>query len=69
MLICVAFLGSASLSYGLDGHFFLWMHFSMGFFFCQFAMLKLFNPQGFAEGFAKYDLVAKKFSKYSFIYP
>ncbi len=46
-----------------------WMHFFMGFFLCQFAMLKLFHPSGFADGFEKYDLIAKKFRGYAYLYP
>lgn len=46
-----------------------WITAFMGFFFSQFALLKLFNPSGFAQGFKMYDLVAKKFSLYAYIYP
>jgi hypothetical protein len=45
------------------------MHYFMGFFLCQFAMLKLFDIEGFAEGFAKYDLLGEKFRVYGFVYP
>jgi methylamine utilization protein MauE len=48
---------------------FSWMHKFMGFFFCQFAMLKLFNPSGFAEGFRTYDFLAQKISFYARLYP
>lgn len=46
-----------------------WMHYFMGFFLCQFAMLKLFHPSGFADGFQKYDLIASKVRLYGYIYP
>jgi hypothetical protein len=46
-----------------------WMHHFMGFFLCQFAMLKIFRPSGFVEGFQKYDLIASKFPFYGYIYP
>lgn len=46
-----------------------WMPLFMGFFLSQFALLKLFHPADFAEGFKMYDLVAKKFSPYAHIYP
>jgi len=46
-----------------------WMPLFMGFFLSQFALLKLFHPADFAEGFKMYDLVAKKFSRYAHIYP
>jgi hypothetical protein len=45
------------------------MHYFMGFFLCQFAMLKLFHPSGFADGFQMYDLVAKKSRTYAYLYP
>jgi len=58
VLILVAAAGAAALTHeGL----FIWMHYFMGFFLCQFAMLKLFHPAGFAKGFQMYDLVARKF--------
>ena len=65
-LILVAAAGAAALTHeGL----FEWMHYFMGFFLCQFAMLKLFHPAGFAKGFQMYDLVAKKFRIYAYLYP
>lgn len=45
------------------------MHYFMGFFLCQFAMLKIFHPSGFAMGFSKYDLIASNFYFYGYIYP
>ena len=47
----------------------LWMHNFMGIFLCQLATLKLFHPKGFAEGFAKYDLIAMRNSRYALLYP
>jgi hypothetical protein len=65
-LILVAVAGAAALTQkGLID----WMHYFMGLFLCQFAMLKLFHPSGFAEGFQKYDLVAKKSRVYAYVYP
>lgn len=46
-----------------------WAQSFMGFFFCQFAMLKLFSLSGFVEGFQKYDLLAKHVKIYGYIYP
>ena len=46
-----------------------WMEGFMGFIFCQFAMLKLFNIRAFAKGFAMYDLIASKVEIYAFLYP
>lgn len=45
------------------------MHYYMGFLLCSSAMLKLFNPEAFAKGFAMYDLLAKKVKAYGYVYP
>lgn len=68
-LILIAVLGAMALVYGTQKGFFSWMHFFMGFFLCQFAMLKLFHPADFAEGFQMYDVVAKNFRGYAYLYP
>ncbi|ABC27585.1 conserved hypothetical protein [Hahella chejuensis KCTC 2396] len=47
----------------------VWMHYFMGFFLCIFAMLKLFHPKAFANGFEMYDLLAKRFRGYAYVYP
>ncbi|MFI5334627.1 MAG: MauE/DoxX family redox-associated membrane protein [Chlamydiales bacterium] len=46
-----------------------WMHYFMGFFLSQFAMLKMFRPVDFADGFQMYDLIATKSRIYAFLYP
>lgn len=46
-----------------------WMQYFMGFFLCQFAMLKLFHPTQFADGFQMYDLFAQKSRHYALAYP
>lgn len=46
-----------------------WMHDFMGFFLVVFSMFKLFNLEGFADGFQMYDLLAKPFRPYAYIYP
>lgn len=68
-LIIIAALAATALTYGLQKGHFQWMHFFMGFFFCQFAMLKLFHPAQFSEGFQMYDLIAKKIPHYGLLYP
>lgn len=65
-LIFVAALAAWALNHSLEKN---WMHYFMGFFLCQFAMLKLFHLSGFVEGFQKYDLVAKKVRLYAYLYP
>jgi hypothetical protein len=41
----------------------------MGMFFLLLAMFKLFDLSGFADGFQMYDVVAKKFRNYAYVYP
>lgn len=65
-LILIAALAALSLSPDLGRE---WMHYFMGFFLCQFAMLKLFDPAGFAEGFQMYDLTGSKIKSYAYLYP
>ena len=64
VLVLVAALAALAMNQGAE-----WMSLFMGFFLCQFAMLKLFHPSAFAEGFQKYDLIAKRFKAYAYIYP
>lgn len=68
-LILVSAMAASALGYGAQLGLFAQSHYFMGFFFCQFAMLKFFQPATFAEGFQKYDLVAKKFPVYAYLYP
>jgi len=46
-----------------------WMHDFMGFFLVIFSMFKFFDLRGFADGFQMYDLLAKPFRPYAYIYP
>ncbi len=69
VLILITALEAVALTCGVQKGNFAWMHFFMGLFLCKFALLKLFNPKGFANGFQMYDLVAKKFSVYAYVYP
>ena len=46
-----------------------WMsHFMAGFFFV-FSFFKLINLKGFAEGYSTYDVVAKRFPAWGYVYP
>ncbi len=69
VLVLIAILGASALVYSAEEDFFTWMHFFMGFFLCQFAMLKLFHPSNFADGFQMYDIVAKSSRSYAYLYP
>ncbi len=68
-LILSAVLAAFALRHGTNGGHLKWMHYFMGFFLSQFALLKLFNPKGFADGFQMYDILAKKSRIYAYIYP
>jgi hypothetical protein len=72
----IALLGVSALvacalkrSYGPDANPAHWMHDFMGFFLVVFALLKLFDLSGFADGFQMYDLLAKPFRPYALLYP
>lgn len=68
-LTFVAALAAFALLYQTAFEGYLWMHFFMGFFLCQFSMLKLFSLKSFADGFQMYDLIAKKSRFYAYSYP
>lgn len=46
-----------------------WMMAFTGLFFLFLSLLKFFDLKGFAEGFSKYDFLAKKSRFYAFLYP
>ena len=68
-LILVAFFGALAINISVQGSFIQWKHYFMGLVFMQFALLKLFDISGFADGFQMYDLVAKKSRYYALSYP
>lgn len=50
-------------------NFYAIMYAFMAYFFILLALFKFFDLQGFADGFQTYDLIAKKFKVYGYIYP
>lgn len=70
-LILVSALVASALkrSYGPDANPAHWMHDFMGCFLVVFALLKLFDLPAFADGFQMYDLLAKPFRPYAYVYP
>jgi len=46
-----------------------WMHSFMGFFFVLLSLFKLVNLSGFADGYQRYDLLAKHSRPYAYLYP
>jgi hypothetical protein len=71
VLVVVSALVACALyrSYGPDANPAHWTHVFMGFFLAVFALLKLFDLPGFADGFQRYDLLAKHFRPYALLYP
>ncbi len=71
VLLAVSFLVAVALrrSYGPDANPAHFMHDCMGFFLVVFALLKLFDLRGFADGFQMYDLLARRFRPYALLYP
>jgi Methylamine utilisation protein MauE len=68
-LILVAAIAAGAIVWGSQKNWMDWMSYFMGIFLCQFSLLKLFNPIQFADGFQKYDLIAKKSRVYALAYP
>lgn len=66
VIVGVAVLAAASLQSVWDEGF---MRYFMGLFFALLAMFKLFDLRGFADGFQKYDVVAKQWRGYGYAYP
>ncbi len=69
LLVTLLAASAKDFSYGPDGRPLRWMHDFMGFFLVVFALLKLFDLSGFADGFQKYDLLAKRWRPYALVYP
>jgi hypothetical protein len=70
-LLAVTMLAASAVNraFGPDARPLRWMHSFMGLFLVFFALLKLFDLPGFADGFQKYDLLAKRFRPYALAYP
>src|ERR1041384_6726350 len=70
VIVLIAMLSAFALQWG-QGRFEprMWMRYFMGIFLVIFAMLKLFDLPGFADGFQMYDLIAKRFRPYELPYP
>ncbi len=61
--------GAKQIHYGENASLHGAMNDWMGFFLLVFAMLKLFDLSGFADGFQLYDILAKRTRLYALIYP
>lgn len=73
LLVVVLLSASASSAKQVDAlggwQWTSWMHDFMGIFLVMFAMFKLFDLEGFADGFQMYDLAAKRLRAYAYAYP
>lgn len=68
-IILFAGLSSGALILTMHWSMELFMQLFMGIFLLQFSLLKVFDLKGFAKGFAKYDLAAKRSRIYGIAYP
>src|SRR5213593_2031517 len=66
--LVLLFSCAKQLAYG-EWNWMSWMHDFMGLFLVVFSMFKFFDMEGFADGFQMYDLLAKPFQPYAYIYP
>ncbi len=71
VIIALALLAASAkqFHYGSGWDVMTWGHDFMGFFLVIFSMFKFFNLEGFADGFQMYDLLAKPFRPYAYLYP
>lgn len=63
----IAFINNVSFESGINWHG--CMNQFMAGFFLVFSAFKLLDIQGFAQGYATYDLLAKRWYAYGYIYP
>lgn len=70
-LIAIYILGVASINnfHVSQMNWQTWMNQIMGGFFLVFSAFKFLDLRGFAEGYATYDLLARRWSSYGLIYP
>ncbi len=71
VIVALTLLAACAKQYASPGEWawMPWMHDFMGFFLVVFSMFKFFNMEGFADGFHMYDLLAKTFRPYGYVYP
>lgn len=72
VFLIFGFIAGVTLLVQVTGDSFSWSHWMSHFmagFFLVFSFFKLLNLEGFAQGYATYDIVAKKFPAWGYIYP
>ncbi len=68
-LLLISMVSALAINWHLSGDLIVWMHYFMGIFLIFLSMLKIFHPHRFAEGFARYDILAKRTRVYAYSYP
>jgi len=68
-LIAVSIAAALAIAAGFGGAVGMSLHAFMGFFLCSHAMLNLFDLSRFANGFARFDLIATRWRGYGFVFP
>jgi hypothetical protein len=70
LLVIIATVAFSAAALALvDGRMHRFMETFMGLFFVNFAMFKLIDLKGFADGFSMYDLIAKRSRTYALSFP
>lgn len=71
LIVVFGFIAAASAThvYVMGSTWLNWMNAVMGYFFLFFALFKLIDLPGFAEGYAHYDIFARRVKAWGFIYP
>lgn len=70
LLVIIATVAFSAAALALvDGRMHRFMGTFMGLFFVNFAMFKLIDLKGFADGFSMYDLIATRSRAYAFAFP
>ncbi|MDB2414153.1 hypothetical protein N9W34_00100 [Rickettsiales bacterium] len=70
LLVIIATIAFSAAALALvDSRMHRFMETFMGLFLVNFAMFKLIDLHGFADGFSMYDLIAKRSHKYALAYP
>lgn len=71
LLILFAFITGVSLLSSFhhgELHWMIWMNYFMAGFFLSFSFFKLINLKGFADSYAMYDIIAKRFKAWGYLY-
>jgi cation transport ATPase len=72
LLLIAAFITGVSFLTAYSGgelHWMMWMNHFMAGFFIVFSFFKMLDLRGFADSYAMYDLLAKRWKGYGFVYP